>query len=58
MVEGKMKVKDGNHRLLAAKELGIKNVPVEIEGYGATDIVLGTSFKKQLTDIYNQAHKS
>jgi len=53
----KFKVQDGNHRLLAAKELGLQNVPVHIKGFGDTKLSLQVSYKKGLTDIYNQATK-
>jgi len=49
-VAGKFRVIDGNHRLLAAKELGLKNVPVEIKGFGDTEI--------SLSIFYNKANKA
>ncbi len=46
------KVIDGNHRLIALKELGIKEAPVEIIGSsGKVDLTT----KSQLTDIWNKA---
>ena len=46
------KVVDGNHKLLAAKELGLKNVPVHILGYGDTTLPLQVSFKKGFADQF------
>jgi|GEM_PF-1015485 len=43
------KVVDGNHRLLASKELGIEYVPVEIINYGETELPLNV--------FYNKTHK-
>ena len=51
---GKFKVVDGNHRLIAAQELGIKNVPVHIIGFGDTELPLRVSYKKGATDILSQ----
>jgi len=48
---GKYKVNDGNHRLLAAKELGLENVPVNILGFGDTEIPLRVSYKKGQNQI-------
>ena len=46
--DGKYHITDGEHRFKAYKELGIKEIPIKIEG--------GPITKSQLTDIYNQAH--
>ncbi len=48
---GKFRVVDGNHRLLAAKELGLKNVPVEIKGFGDTEISLSIFYNRAIKEI-------
>lgn len=57
--DGELKVSDGNHRLAAAKQLGMRSIPVKLQAINAkgADInSLISSSDAQLTDIWNKAH--
>jgi len=51
--EGKLRLENGEHRIEAYNNLGIKDVPIKI----IEDFRTGKDVKSQLTDIWKQANK-